>query len=259
MTTTLKFAEDLAIQTGELLTTFFQLEGVDAEVKSDRTVVTEADLTADRFVRESIQAAYPNDEILTEEINTNGIDPGKPLWVIDPLDGTTNFTLGLHIWGVSIARIVDGFPETAALYFPLLKELYSAQKGGGAFLNHKPLTVQPLRPNMPTAFFACSSKSLRQYKLDVRYKFRMLGAAAYDFCLVARGGAIAGFHSVPKIWDIAAGWLVVEEAGGVAQLHPSGSPFPYFTDHYPHETSFPTFVAANPEIAARLAPAITRR
>jgi myo-inositol-1(or 4)-monophosphatase len=259
MTTALKFAEDLAIQTGELLTTFFQLEGVDAEVKSDRTVVTEADLSADHFVRESIQAAYPNDEVLTEETNSKGIDPGKPLWVIDPLDGTTNFALGLHIWGVSIARIVDGFPETAALYFPLLEELYSAQKGSGAFLNHKPLTVQPLRPNMPTAFFACSSKSLRNYQLNVRYKFRMLGAAAYDFCLVARGGAIAGFHSVAKIWDIAAGWLVVEEAGGVAQLHPSGSPFPYFADHYPHETSFPTFVAADEEIAAKLASAITRR
>lgn len=259
MTTALNFTEDLATQTGELLKTFFHLDGIDAEVKSDRTVVTEADLSADRFIREAIRAAYPDDEILTEETNPIEINPSKPLWVVDPLDGTTNFSLGLHIWGVSIARIVNGYTETAALHFPLFDELYSAQRNQGAFLNHKPLTVNPLRPEMPTAFFTCCSRALRRYNLDIRYKFRLLGSAAYDFCLVARGGAIAGFQSNTKIWDIAAGWLVLEEAGGTAQSHPSGSPFPYYADRQPPDTPYPILMAANPEIAARLAPAITKR
>ena len=259
MTTTLKFTEDLAAQTGELLETFFQLDGIDADVKSDRTLVTEADLSADRFVREAIQGAFPEDEILTEETNPASIDPTKPLWVIDPLDGTTNFALGLHIWGVSIARIIDGFPDTAALHFPLLGELYSAQRGEGAFLNGEPLTVKPLRSNMPTAFFTCCSRSIRHYHLDIRYKFRLLGAAAYDFCLVARGGAIAGFQANTKIWDIAAGWLVLEEAGGAVKLHPSGTPFPYFADRQRPNTSFPTLMAANPEIASSIGPAIIKR
>lgn len=252
----LKFSEELAIQAGKLLTDYFQPEGVDARVKADHTVVTDADLAADRFLQEAIRASYPQDQILTEEGDNPGIDPGKPLWVIDPLDGTTNFTLGLQTWGVSIARLVNGFPDTAALYFPLHGELYSAQRGAGAFFNQRPLTVRPLPANMPTAFFTASSTSLRHFEMNVRYKFRMLGSAAYDFCLIARGAAISGFQSIPKIWDIAAGWLVLEEAGGVVHLYPEGSPFPYFADQQAPEATFALLMAANPEVAAKVLPKI---
>ena len=193
---------------------------------------------------------------MTEESDNAGIDPDSPLWVIDPLDGTTNFTLGLQTWGVSIARLVDGYPDTAALYFPLHGELYSAQRGAGAFFNQRPLTVRPLPANMPTAFFTACSTSLRTYDLNVRYKFRLLGSAAYDFCLIARGAAIGGFQSVPKIWDIAGGWLVLEEAGGVVQLFPEGSPFPYFADQHAQEEKFTLLMAANPTVAEKVRPAI---
>jgi len=255
----LTFSEELALQTGSLLKGYFHLEGSDPQVKADHTVVTQADLEADRFLRAAIQAEFPNDHILTEESGLSEIDPARPLWVIDPLDGTTNFALGLHNWGVSIARLVDGYPDTAALYFPLHDELYSAQRGQGAALNRQPLTVRPLHPGMPTAFFTCCSTSLRTYELNVRYKFRLLGSAAYDFCLVARGAAIAGFQAIPKIWDIAGGWLVLEEAGGSAGLHPQGSPFPYFAGQTSTAIPYPTLMAANPELAARLNSAIVKK
>jgi myo-inositol-1(or 4)-monophosphatase len=259
MVATLQFIEELALETGKLLNSYFHLSGMDADVKSDHTVVTEADLAADQHIRQAIQTAYPEDQILTEENTQEKIDPAKPLWIVDPLDGTTNFTLGLHTWGVSIARLAEGMPTSAGLYFPQFDELYSAEAGHGAFLNHQPLTVQPLRQNMPTAFFTCSSASLRRYKVNLPYKFRLMGAATYDFCLVARGAAIAGLQAKVKIWDIAAGWLVLEEAGGVATLFPKGKPFPYFSDQQDPEKSFPTLIAANPKIAAIARKAIQKR
>ncbi len=75
-------------------------------------------MAADAFIQQAIREAYPDDEILTEETNSVEINPAKPLWVIDPLDGTTNFSLGLHTWGVSIARLVDGYPDTGASVLP---------------------------------------------------------------------------------------------------------------------------------------------
>ncbi|MFN2145423.1 MAG: inositol monophosphatase family protein, partial [Anaerolineales bacterium] len=195
MTNTRLFAQNLAYETGELLSSYFKLSGIDPSVKADHTVVTEADMAADAFIQNAIRQAYPEDEILTEETNTVKIDPAKPLWVIDPLDGTTNFSLGMHTWGVSIARLVNGIVDTAALSFPRHQELYSAQRGEGAFLNNHLFTVQPLRPGMPTAFFTTCSTTLRKYDLDIRYKFRVLGAVAYDFCLVARGASLLAFHA----------------------------------------------------------------
>lgn len=259
MSTSLDFVETLAQKTGLMLTKYFRLEGVDADLKSDRTMVTEADLAADSLIRQEIQAAYPDDLILTEETNQVRLSPDRPLWVIDPLDGTTNFSLGLHTWGVSIARLVAGYPETAALYFPLYQELYSAERGQGAYLNHQPLKIAPHPKQQTTAFFACCSRTLQKYDVSLRYKTRILGAAAYDFCCVARGAAIAAFQATSKIWDIAAGWLVLEEAGGIAELYGGGSPFPYLPESAYANTIFPTMMSANPEVAKKLRAGIKTR
>ncbi len=252
MDTTLTFAESLARQAGDLLSGFFRLSGTASMQKADRTVVTEADLAADELIRGAIQAAYPDDQILTEESGIAQYQPGRPMWVIDPLDGTTNFSLGLHTWGVSIARLVDGYPDTAALYFPLFNELYSAQRGQGAWLNQQPLQTSPEDSYGTTAFFSCCSRTFRRYQVSVRYKTRILGAAAYDFCCVARGAAIAGFQASTKIWDIAGGWLILEEAGGFAMLHSGGSPFPYIVQEGFQQTDYPTVMAASPALAEKV-------
>ncbi len=245
MSDTHKFATDLARQAGETLLNYFSLTGIATNLKADRTVVTEADLAADKVIVDAINAAYPQDQILSEESSPNLNPTSAAIWVIDPLDGTSNFSLGMPIWGVSIARLVDGQPDTAALYFPTIGELYSAQRGQGAFLNGQAIHPKGPRPEHPAAFFSCCSRTHRQYDVQIRYKIRILGAAAYSFCNVARGAAVLGFQATPKIWDIAAGWLVLAEAGGVVDVLHGAAPFPLKTGLDYASASFPTLMAAD--------------
>jgi myo-inositol-1(or 4)-monophosphatase len=174
-----------------------------------------------------------------------------PVWIADPLDGTTNFSLGLHVWGVTIAHIVAGRPETAALYFPLIDELYTAGRGQGACLNGKPIAVSSPQSGARLAFFACCSRTHQRYQVSVPYKTRILGSAAYNLCAVARGAAVLSFEAAPKVWDIAGGSLLVEEAGGtVAALH--GEPaFPLIAGTDYGLLDLPTLAAATPEILAK--------
>jgi myo-inositol-1(or 4)-monophosphatase len=226
MNKVLDFASHLAQDTGRLLLGFYNTRGIQANLKPDHTVVTEADLAADRFIYDSINKIFPEDGILSEEAST--IYPeGKPhVWIIDPLDGTMNFSLGLHYWGVSIARLQEGMPEIAALYFPYLDELFTASKGEGATLNGVRLFVKPPESYQPETFFSCCSRTHRQYKVDIRYKTRILGSAAYGLSTVARGSAILAFEATPKVWDFSGSWLITQEAGGVIAPLNGGTPFP---------------------------------
>ena len=99
-------------------------------------------------------------------------------------------------------------------YFPLLNELYTAQRGQGAWLNGNPIHTRPPDPDQPYGFFACCSRTHRRYQISIPYKPRILGSAAYSFCMLARGAALIGMEVSPKIWDIAGAWLLVQEAGG---------------------------------------------
>ncbi|NUM49468.1 MAG: hypothetical protein HUU38_32615 [Anaerolineales bacterium] len=194
-------------------------------MKPDGTEVTDADRRAEEIVREMITKQCPDDSILGEEFGATTLSKTPYRWVIDPLDGTSNFALGVHYWGVSIARVVDGWPDIAALYFPVFGELYTARRGGGAHLNGAPLRTAPAPLPRPVAFFACDSRVHRHYHVNLPYKARILGSAAYNFCALARGIATIGFETTPRIWDLAASWLVLEEAGGA--LHPyQNAPFP---------------------------------
>jgi myo-inositol-1(or 4)-monophosphatase len=258
MDTPLQFAAQLAQETGKLLSDRFELHGTRGALKSDRTVVTEADRAANRFICDAIRQAYPEEEIISEEGTTTSGESNNPVWVIDPLDGTTNFSLGLHVWGVSIGRLVKGMPDSGAIYFPLLGELYTAQRGQGAFLNDTPIHVKPLEKDQPAAFLAFSSHTFKHYLVKLRYKPRVIGSACYDLCLVARGAAIIGFLAKPKIWDLAAGWLVVEEAGGVVEAYNDVVPFP-ISPHTDYEEDFyPTIMAADEDLLKQAREGITR-
>jgi myo-inositol-1(or 4)-monophosphatase len=193
MDSSLDFVIDLASQTGKKLLEYFKPNGTLTSLKEDYSVVTEADLAADQMI--------PS----IGEMNS-------AVWIVDPLDGTTNFSLGMPIWGVSIARVVNGWPTTAAVYFPVLDEMFTSQRGSGAFLNGERIHTQPPIPSKPTSFFSCCTRTFQQYDVTIRYKTRILGSACYSICAVARGMAVVGFEATPKIWDIAASWLVVSEA-----------------------------------------------
>lgn len=253
--THLVFGIQLAQQVGELLLSYFQSDELQAWLKSDHSVVTQADLEADQAIRTAIRQQYPDDYLLSEEMQTDEPGPqltaSRTVWIIDPLDGTTNFSLGLHYWGVLLARLVDGWPEQAVMYFPAIHELYYAQRNQGAYLNHEPLQVKPAAANRPRTFFACCSRTQRHYQVSVPYKTRILGCAAYTLCTVARSSAILGFESTASIWDLAAPWLVVCEAGGTVETLDGSHLFPLVPETNYSSQSYPILAAANPEIAKR--------
>lgn len=194
-------------------------------MKPDHTLVTEADRQADYLIQGLIREGFPGEGILSEEKSTIFPDT-EHVWVIDPLDGTVNFSHGLHYWGVSIAHLVNGIPQNGAIYFPMIDEMYTASRGKGAFLNREPLTInQDLSDELVPLFMHCSRMHQR-YTVSIRYKKRSLGAAAYHLCLVAKNTAALALESTPRIWDFAAAWLINEEAGAVIQSLGMEQPFP---------------------------------
>lgn len=248
MTDPLKFASHLAIQTGNLLRKYYSPAGLQASQKPDHTMVTEADLAAEKVITDAIRERYPSDEIISEETFHRINNADSRCWVIDPLDGTTNFSLGLSIWGVSIACLVDGTPELGVAYFPLIKELYTARRGSGAYLNHTRIYTRAPDPKQPMSFFSCCSRTFRNYTVDIPYKPRVLGSAVYSLCLVARGAALIGFDATPKIWDLAATWLLVQEAGGKIAAFDGPNPFPLRSTKGFGNVNYPTLAAATPEV-----------
>lgn len=254
MTDPLQYAEQLARETGRLLLNYYQSPATRSTLKPDHTILTEADLAADRHLTASLQTHFPEDDILSEEANT--YYRGNTTWVIDPLDGTSNFALGVHYWGVSIARIANGWPELAALYFPVIGEMYTARLGEGAFLNGVPIRTSASQSPRHVAFFTCDSRVYRKYQVDIPYKARILGSAAYNFCALARGVSTIGFETTPRIWDIAASWLVLKEAGGAITAY-ADDPFPLqpSTDYKP--IPYPLLGAENEEALAQARKRIT--
>jgi myo-inositol-1(or 4)-monophosphatase len=221
----LEFAKSTAVETGKRLIDHFYNGNREAEMKSDRTLVTEADRDADQFIQALIKSEFPADGILSEEGSTK-FPENTHVWVLDPLDGTVNFNLGLHYWGVSIAHFKDGIPKTAAVYFPVIDELYSASIGQGAELNGKKLHLSKPRVATPYPVFVHCSRMHKEYKVRIPYKTRSLGSAAYNLSLITKGTAVLAFESEPKLWDYAACWLIIKEAGGVIRALGEQQPIP---------------------------------
>jgi myo-inositol-1(or 4)-monophosphatase len=168
--------------------------------------------------------------------------------VIDPLDGTTNFSLGLPIWGVSIARLSKGFPELGVLYFPCINELYTVEAGSAACLNHQPITVRAPDPSQPMSFFVCCSRSFRNYDISIPYKPRIFGSCAYSLSMLARGSALLALDAAPKLWDLAAAWPLIQAAGGIIQSLDGKSIFPLVPGLDYAALDWPILAAATPKL-----------
>jgi myo-inositol-1(or 4)-monophosphatase len=252
MLTPLEFSTDLARRTGGLLIEYFHNANTQGKFKSDQSLVTEADLAADRLIAAAIRSQYPNDIILSEELQPALAEAtGKVVWIIDPIDGTTNFNFGLPLWGVLITRVVGDFPDLTVMYFPLVDELYSATRGAGAYLNGEPIQVETNGVDNPASFFVCCARTIQNYHIEVPYKARILGSAAYNFCCIARGSAKVAFEATPKIWDIAGGWLLIREAGGVIDTYDDVQPFPLIYGAKYNRINYPTLAAATWELVER--------
>jgi myo-inositol-1(or 4)-monophosphatase len=251
MDSALQFAIQLAEETGQLLLNYFNPRGTRANLKEDYSVVTEADLSADKLITGAIQSNYPADGLISEELQPEIGTASSAVWVVDPLDGTTNFSLGLPIWGVCIARVVDGWPEVGVAYFPFLDQLYSAARDSGARMNGEVIHSQPPVPDQPSSFFSCCTRTHQHYDVSIRYKTRILGSACFTLCAVARGMAVVGFEATPKIWDIAAGWLIASESGAAVETVDSSEPFPLQDKFNYRSKSFPVLVGADQDLLVK--------
>ena len=210
--------------------------GQDFAVKKKGTIdlVTEVDLAVERRFRQLIAERFPDHQILAEELGGAAAVPAGPCWVFDPIDGTTNFAHGLPIFCASLALEIDGVPEVAAVYDPTRKELFTAERGGGAFMNGRPLHV-----SSATALVDAMLVTGFPYDVHTRVEeivglfgafvgqaraVRRLGSAAIDLCYVAAGRLDGFWETDLKPWDIAGGALVVAEAGGRV-TNTEGDPF----------------------------------
>jgi myo-inositol-1(or 4)-monophosphatase len=191
--------------------------------KGDINIVTDVDLASERLIRDAIATYYPRHEILAEE---SGLAESNSdyRWIVDPLDGTTNFAHGYPIFCVSIALESKGEIILGVVYDPMRDELFAAERGGGAALNHRPIRVSrtgDLMQSLLSSGFPYDIKTSNLKNLDHWANFAMKaqalrrdGSAALDLCYVACGRFDGFWEWNLSAWDTAAGVLIVEEAGG---------------------------------------------
>ena len=186
-------------------------------------LVTEADHAAEKAIIETIKAAYPHHEILSEEIGSLG-EGQEYKWIIDPIDGTVNFANGIPICCVSVAVEYQGEMILGAVYNPNMNEFYFAEKGLGATLNQKKISVSAksevisscLVTGFPYTYLDEPNGPLEVFEKLIRkgVPLRRLGSAAIDLCWVAAGRFDGFYEHKLQAWDSAAGFLMVKEAGG---------------------------------------------
>jgi len=184
-----------------------------SSTKSDGTLITECDRWSDATIVQGLSEIAPQEGVLSEE-GCQTVPTSSAYWVVDPLDGTTNFSAGIPYWAISIARFVEGKPETAILDIPILQKRILAIHGKGVWLNGKPLSNQT-RESSKTGCVSLCSRSIRilQKRPDKPFpgKIRLLGVSSLNMIGVALGQTIAALEATPKIWDLAAAWLILSE------------------------------------------------
>lgn len=220
----LAVAVEAALAAGRLQRHYFRGD-LKIEKKGIIDLVTEADLAVEQDIRERLARHFPTHTVLGEEAAQSAPTGASPYrWIVDPIDGTTNFAHGLPLFCVSIALEVDGRVEVGVVHVPMLDELFTAERGMGARLNGRRLSVtheSSLIDSLLVTGFPPQAADRRGEQLAVFGEFlgraravRRLGSAALDLAFVA-AGRFDGFweHSL-HAWDVAAGALLVEEAGG---------------------------------------------
>lgn len=232
-----QFCSQYALKAGEILRSYYASD-LDVDYKSNKfDLVTSADREVEEALVTTILKDFPSSGILAEE---GGMyQEGELLWIIDPLDGTVNFAHRLPIFSVSIAVTLNRELIAAAVYQPIQQQLFTASKGNGAKCNGKPIRVSnvaQLESALLVTGFPYNVKENPQYCIDHFVAFllkglpiRRLGSAALDLAYVA-AGFLDGFWEVQlHPWDVAAGILLVHEAGGLVTNY-SGEPHPIFIE-----------------------------
>ena len=211
-------------EAGEIVLSAHDVWSQTHEKSSAADLVTEYDLAVERFLKEKLPPLVPGSLFFGEEEKENASPLTGWVFIVDPIDGTTNFVRGLKHSAISVALAHDGAVEYGVVYDPYKDEIFSAKRGGGAFLNGRPVRVseRPLDQGvfgMGTAIydrqFIAPTMRLTEQLFRRSCDFRRLGAAALDLCNVACGRLDLFFEYSLSPWDHAAGGLILIEAGGV--------------------------------------------
>jgi myo-inositol-1(or 4)-monophosphatase len=200
-----------------------------------RNLVTEADRSTERVMVELLRDLHPDHAILGEEGTGTGLDPDLPTWVIDPIDGTNNFAHRLPLFSISIGVYHQGKVRVGVIYAPVMGWLFTGVEGGGATLNGQPIHVSQ-REDLVMALASCewsrdfdlrsAALATMSNLLEHILAFRSMGSAALSLAAVGAGWLDVYFNYRLDAWDIAAGALIIQEAGGVI-THLDGSPLDF--------------------------------
>ncbi len=232
----LNFAMQTAREAGRVLAERFGRRQLKVTSKGEIDLVTEADLASERLIVERIRSHYPRHSILSEEAGEVAVVGGERAewkWVIDPLDGTTNYAHGYPCFCVSIALEHEGEVVVGVVYDPVRDELFAAERGEGASLNGRRIRVSEVSDINRALLCTGFPYDVRERSNFARHftafimnaqSVRRDGAAALDLAYVACGRFDGFWEEGLRPWDVAAGVLLVEEAGGRV-THYDGSPF----------------------------------
>jgi myo-inositol-1(or 4)-monophosphatase len=215
-------AVEAVVRAGEIQLSKFR-SGVRVEMKGAIDLVTEVDLEVERMFRALVAERFPDHDVLAEE--QGGESTGaRCRWVFDPLDGTTNYAHGVPIFCASLALEIDGVAEVAAIYDPTRSELFTGERGVGAWLNGEPMRVSAtptILESLLVTGFPYDVHQMPEKYLSIFGAFisraravRRLGSAAIDLCYVAAGRMDGFWEESLQPWDTMAGALIVQEAGG---------------------------------------------
>jgi myo-inositol-1(or 4)-monophosphatase len=216
-------AIEVVLRAGDIQTAR-RASGFTVNKKGTIDLVTEVDIECERMFRALIAERFPDHDVLAEEFGGSDTHSSRFRWIFDPLDGTTNYAHGLPIFCSSLGLAIDGRLEVGAVYDPTRRELFTAERGEGAFLNGVALRVSPADALLDALLVTGFPYNVHSHNADLVGLFgaflgqaravRRLGSAALDLCYVAAGRFEGFWEQFLKPWDVAAGALIVEEAGG---------------------------------------------
>ncbi len=246
-----------------------------ARTKSDGSLVTQTDEWSDRQLRQALQTSFPTHGLLSEE-TSHTLPETDWCWVIDPLDGTTNFARGIPLWGISLGLLYKGTPIFGYVEIPPLHQAFygywpeAANELGcptAAYwtdLADPTGTAEEIHSNnealSPSHCFSFCTRSIHVLNHPKRpdtafpCKIRMLGVATYNLLTVGLGSTMGGTEATPKIWDIAATWPIVQAAGAQWHFLSDAPIFPLKINENYKATNFPCLVVARPELTEAFSP-----
>ncbi len=193
-----------------LIRDFGEIEKLQVSIKGPNDFVSNADLKAEKIIIEELNKARPNYSIISEEAGSKFNQDKKNTWIIDPIDGTTNFLHGIPHFAISIALKNENEIVSGVIYDPIKDEMFYAEKENGAFLNNQRIRVSK-KKSLEACLFASGGKLNDQIDLLTRKS----GCAALDMAYVASGRYDGYFQNNINLWDIAAGIIILKEAGGM--------------------------------------------